>query len=275
MVYNTLKNFDSWLTTPLGQYMIGWEQSVLDKAVEDIFGYHALQLGLPRLAALSNSRVTHCWLVSDRVITANETDVTEDSASQVIQPHLQPHLISSFHALPFPDQSIDLIILPHTLDLSIDPHATLREVVRVLVPEGKVVITGINPTSLWGLLQRRVNFARRFGEKTQFLPLENGSLIGYWRLRDWLRLLNLNICSGRFGCYRPAFKKQAWLDKAKWMEAAGDRWWPILGATYQVTAVKRLQGVRLIGASWKKKKYKQASVVATRELQHEKSKPND
>ncbi|MGL4667000.1 MAG: class I SAM-dependent methyltransferase [Saezia sp.] len=244
---DTLINFESWLTTPVGQYMIGWEQPVLDKAVEDIFGYHALQFGLPQLQGLGNNRMAHRWLVLDKV----GAPISSESENKTI---IQPDLYTRFDALPFPDQSIDLIILPHTLDLSADPHATLREVVRVLVPEGKIVITGINPTSLWGLLQRRVNFAQRLGMKSQFLPLGEGSLIGYWRLRDWLRLLNLNICSGSFGCYRPAFKKQKWLDKAKWMEAAGDRWWPILGATYQITAVKRIQGVKLIGANWKKVK---------------------
>ena len=222
--------------------MIGWEQPVLDKAVEDIFGYNALQFGVPSLQVLANNRIANRWLVLDGVVQPEFFN----------EPFKQPNLFSRFDALPFPDQSIDLIILPHTLDLSADPHATLREVVRVLVPEGKLVITGINPTSLWGLLQRRVNFSKRLGEQAQFLPLGEGSLIGYWRLRDWLRLLNLSICSGCFGCYRAPFKKQKWLDKSKWMEAAGDRWWPILGATYQITVVKRIQGARLIGANWKK-----------------------
>ena len=242
--------------------MMGWEQPVLDKAVEDIFGYHALQFGVPGLQALAHNRMANRWLVLDSTMAIESCDESLK----------QPDLFSRFDALPFPDQSIDLVILPHTLDLSADPHATLREVVRVLVPEGKVIITGINPTSLWGLLQRRVNFARRFGEKAQFLPLGEGSLIGYWRLRDWLRLLNLSICSGCFGCYRPAFKKQKWLDKSKWMEAAGDRWWPILGATYQITAVKRIQGAKLIGAAnWKKTKAAKTVAAGARKVHREKS----
>jgi ubiquinone/menaquinone biosynthesis C-methylase UbiE len=66
-------------------------------------------------------------------------------------------------ALPFAANSLDLVVLPHTLELSLDPHATLREVERVLVPEGRVVISGLNPASLWGLRQQRARIFRRFG----------------------------------------------------------------------------------------------------------------
>ena len=31
------------------------------------------------------------------------------------------------------------------------------------------------------------------------------------------------------------------------MEAAGDRWWPIFGAIYMVSAIKRVRGMRLVG----------------------------
>lgn len=242
----TKKTLDlsAWLNTPLGQYLLGWEKQLLDKAVEDIFGYNALQLGLPILPALENNRMPNRWLVLEKDLSPSDISSAK------------PDLITNFDALPFEEQSIDLVILPHTLDLAADPHATLREVTRVLRPEGKVVITCINPASLWGILQRRVQFAQKFGENAQFLPLGQGSLIGYWRLRDWLRLLNLEITAGRFGCYRPAFKKQKWLDRTAWMEPAGDRWWPIFGAVYQITATKRIKGARLIDPRWKKVKEK-------------------
>ena len=52
--------------------------------------------------------------------------------------------------LPFDASSLDLVVLPHALELARDPHLALREVERVLVPEGRVVIVGFNPASLWG-----------------------------------------------------------------------------------------------------------------------------
>ncbi|WP_421019334.1 class I SAM-dependent methyltransferase, partial [Klebsiella pneumoniae] len=45
-----------------------------------------------------------------------------------------------FDALPFPNHSMDLVVLPHALELAQDPHQTLREVERVLVPDGRVAI---------------------------------------------------------------------------------------------------------------------------------------
>ena len=113
-----------------------------------------------------------------------------------------PALITDFAALPFEANSLDLVVLPHSLELNTDPHATLREVERVLVPEGKVVICCLNPASLWGLRQRRAHLYRRLGFGELYLP-DAGEFIGYWRLRDWLRLLSFEVETGSFGCYRP------------------------------------------------------------------------
>ena len=157
-------------------------------------------------------------------------------------------------------------MLPHTLELSLDPHATLREVERVLVPEGRVVISGLNPTSLWSMRQTRARFYRKLGHDDLFLP-EAGEFIGYWRLRDWLRLLSFEVESGRFGCYRPALTSQQWLSRFEWMDKAGARWWPIFGAVYFLVAVKRVQGVRLLEPAWKSRKAVAAApaVIANRE----------
>ncbi len=206
----------------------------------DVFGYHALQLGLPDVAGLQANRMPHRWLA-----------VPHGSAYGPDVPHTQAALVTDFVALPFPEASLDLLVLPHTLEFSADPHATLREVARVLVPEGRVVICGLNPTSLWGWKQQRVRITQRFGVGNLYLP-EGGDFIGYWRLRDWLRLLSFEVESGSFGCYRPALRSQAWLDRMAWMDTLGQRYWPILGAAYCITAVKRVRGMRMLGAAWKK-----------------------
>ena len=156
-------------------------------------------------------------------------------------------MVTDFAALPFPSCSLDLLVLPHTLELSADPHATLREAERVLVPDGKIVICGLNPMSLWGWRQWRAKRLRLGGD---FLPAQ-GEFIGYWRLRDWLRLLGFEVESGHFGCYRPALQSEHWLQRWTWMDRAGPRWWPIMGAAYFVVAVKRVRGMRLLGPAWK------------------------
>jgi SAM-dependent methyltransferase len=142
------------------------------------------------------------------------------------------------------------VVLPHSLELNPDPHATLREVERVLVPEGRVVISGLNPASLWGLRQRRAHLYRRLGLGEMFLP-DAGEFIGYRRLRDWLRLLNFEVETGNFGCWRPAFATDKWLGRFDWMDRAGARWWPILGSVYFIVATKRVRGVKMVARRWK------------------------
>jgi SAM-dependent methyltransferase len=220
-----------WFQTPPGRYLLAWEREQLDQAVSDIFGFHALQLGLPEIDALCNNRMPHRWF-AHHIPTARADVVTD------------------FSALPFPESSLDLVVLPHSLELAHDPHTTLREVERVLVPEGRVVICGLNPASLWGLRQRRAHLYHRMGFGHMFLP-EAGEFIGHWRLKDWLRLLGFEVEVFRFGCYRPALSSERWLERFAWMDIAGDRLWPILGAAYFVVAVKRVRGMTLLNPGWK------------------------
>jgi SAM-dependent methyltransferase len=161
-------------------------------------------------------------------------------------------VLANFEALPLPSQSLDLVVLPHTLELADDAHQTLREVERVLMPEGRVVVIGFNPTSLWGLAGQVGRTANRLGLRAS--PPDTGELLGPRRLRDWFKLLGLQVETGCFGCYRPPWSGEVWLDRAAWMEAAGQRWWPFFGSLYMVVAVKRVRAMRLIGPAWKRRK---------------------
>jgi SAM-dependent methyltransferase len=225
-----------WFETPPGRYLLAWEKAEFDRAVADIFGFHALQLGLPEVDSLAANRMPHRWLA-------------------LSEPPREPGrgrhaLITDFAALPFEENSLDLVVLPHSLELNADPHATLREVERVLVPEGKVVICCMNPASLWGLRQRRAHLYRKLGFGELYLPAE-GDFIGYWRLRDWLRLLSFEVEASSFGCWRPSFRTDRWLERFDWLDHVGERWWPIFGAVYFIQAVKRVRGMKLIGPIWK------------------------
>jgi SAM-dependent methyltransferase len=263
-----------WLTTPAGRYLLEWEQQQLDEGVADIFGFHALQLGLSQLDALRANRMPHRWLAGDGEAVdpppgaAETQDGDAGAVARCGAPAVQRciALHCDFDALPFPNQSLDLVVLPHALELASDPHQTLREVERVLVPEGRVVILGFNPVSLWGLKQRGGRMRQGLGGKAPLYLPPTGEFIGYWRLRDWLRLLSFEVERGRFGCYRPAVRSQRWLDRFAWIEPIGERWWPVFGAVYCVAAVKRVRGMRLVGLKRKEARKAQAApaVVANR-----------
>ena len=254
-----MTNFSSddlgqWLSTPPGQYLLAWEQGQLDRVVADLFGFHALQVGVPELDALRSNRMPHRWLSSDSA-----------------QPLRAVALNCDTDAMPFPERSLDLVVLPHTLELARDPHLTLAEVERVLVPEGRVVILGFNPASLWGLRQRLGWMRQRFGGRGPLYLPRPGEFIGYWRLRDWLRLLSFEVEGGRFGGYRPPLVSQHWLARYAWMDRVGDRWWPVFGAVYMLVAVKRVRGMRLVGLARRERSKVVAApaVVTNHQSQHD------
>lgn len=246
-----------WLQTPPGRLLLAWEQQRLDAAVVDVFGFHALQLGLPELDGLRSNRMPHRW------------QACEDAQQLAELPSgVKGAVLCEFDELPFETASLDLVLLPHTLELVPDPHRALREVERVLRPEGRLVICGINPASSWGLRQ---NLGRLFGHlpgrhRPRYLP-EAGEFIGYWRLRDWLRLLSFEVQSADFGLYQPPLRSARWLRRWGWIEPVGRHWWPVLGAVYFIVAVKRVHGMRLIGLAKKgrRRRQPQAAVVLNRQ----------
>ena len=212
---------EDWLQTPLGGYLLERLGRHFDGVVADLFGYHAVQIGLPGVDLLRASRMTLRARVS-----------TEAPAEVRAEPD----------ALPLASQVVDLVVLPHVLEFSARPHAILREVERVLIPEGRLLVAGINPWSLWGV---------RRGMAAPDAPLPwRGEFISLPRLKDWLSLLGFEVSGGRMACYAPPFAQARWLERFGFMEAAGDRWWPFAGGLYVLEAVKRVQGMRVIQPRW-------------------------
>jgi SAM-dependent methyltransferase len=211
-----------WFGTPNGAHVLDWERGQFDSAVEDVFGFNAVQVGLPAIDFLRANRMPLRCVIGQEPECAVRAD---------------PRF------LPLGAQSVDLVILPHVLEFSPDPHQILREAERVLMPEGHIVIAGFNPLSLWGI-------KRRLSRRRSDYPW-CGDFIGLLRLRDWLKLLGFELNGGRFGCYAPPFSQSKWLQRFAFMEKAGDRWWPICGGVYVVRAVKRVQGMRLVMPGWK------------------------
>lgn len=260
-----------WFQTPPGRYLLEWEQAQYDQAVADVFGFNALQLGVPELQTLECNRMPHRWVaLPEPVPTFLDADTVPmpgaarpHPSTEGVSPSVA--LVADAAALPFPAASLDLVVLPHTLELSADPHQVLREAERVLMPEGRLLITGLNPTSLWGLRQARGHLASRMGFSDRrigslYLP-EAGDFISAGRLRDWLKLMSFDVESERFGCYRPAVKSEKWLARWSWVDRVGARWWPIFGAVYFLVAVKRVKGMHLLGPAWKPRPARAAAQV--------------
>jgi SAM-dependent methyltransferase len=226
-----------WFGTPLGRYLLAAEQNYYAGVVADIFGYNALQCGLSQIDLLEASRIPSRWRIGSSGPIALRTD---------------------FRDLPIAANSIDLVVLPHVLEFSDDPHQILREVVRVLVPEGQVVISGFNPWSLLGL-------KRMIPRHRAEVPW-SGHFINLPRLKDWLSLLSFDVVGGRMQGYAPPFAQERWLRRFSFMDAAGDRWWPFAGGVYLIQAVKRVRGMRVITPSWRPAFAPNGNVVALRRV---------
>jgi len=207
-----------WLATPLGQHVLAAEQALYDAAVTDIFGFNAVQLGLPQADLLHNSRISFKLLAGGG-----------------------GQLRCDFDQLPLATNSLDLVLLPHVLEFASNPHQVLRDAERALVPEGHLIISGYNPLSLWGL-------RRLLGKRTAY-PW-SGQFISLMRLKDWLALLGLEVVGGRMACYAVPMRSPKWLARFDWMNKAGDRWWPMMGGVYFLVAKKRVTGMRLIRPQW-------------------------
>jgi SAM-dependent methyltransferase len=224
-----------WFATPLGHYLLERELAYFDRTVPDIFGFHALQIGLPESPFLQSSRIN----------TRITVDL-EDPAQVLADPHW----------LPFGENAVDLIVLPHTLEFTDEPHQLLREVHRVIRPEGQLVIAGFNPFSLFG--------AKRYFGRGQTMPW-TGNFIALFRLKDWLSLLGFEVSGGQLDCYMPPFVQEKWLQRFSFFEKAGDRWWPIAGGVYFLRATKRVLGMRVITPAWSRRVRKKTLAAPARQ----------
>ena len=218
----------SWFDTPLGRSLQAVEANSLRHVLPPLYGTTAIQLGKLGQHDLMDSCVAPCRITLDLLTTSNGALVRGEP-----------------EALPFDTRSVDVAVLPHTLDFCDDPHQVLREVNRVLAPEGHVVILGFNPFSMWGL-RRLFTLDRRAPWFGRFLPLS--------RIKDWFALLEFEFVQGKMLYYRPPVQRDGIRDRLGFLDPAGDRWWPLTAAVYLVIAKRRVAGVTPLPLKWKDKK---------------------
>ena len=213
--------------TPLGDSLVRVEARIVEEALDGIFGEECLQLGIwgDERTFLRYSRTQRTALIA--------VETTENG----------PSAIGQSHRLPVASDSVDCVLLPHTLDYSDRPHAVLREVHRVLRSDGHLVLLSFRPGGLWGL-RRLVPGAG--------MPPGADHLITDRRVRDWLKLLDMRIHTNLKYFFRwplPGVKGDA---SSVW-EERGRRYWPELSACYMLTAQKRISTLTQVRPVWRKK----------------------
>jgi len=162
-----------WFETPLGNRVLRDETALARLALDDVFGFELMQVGAwgAGHAMLAGARTQHTTLVAQ-------------------EPGPSVTLCAPLASLPFASDSIDAIVLPHTLELVEDPYAVLREAERVLCAEGCLIICGFNPWSGWGARRLFAHYLRR-----PAFPPGTRRLLSELRLRDWVALLGFDVAS--------------------------------------------------------------------------------
>jgi len=118
--------------------IIQTEQNALGHFLEKMFGYYLLQMGGPQqIDYLAGSPI------KNKIYYAPTLDCNKDFVC----------ISGDYASLPFMPNSVDVIIIPHTLENTTQPQQILQEAYHALIPEGYLVIVGFNPISLHGLVQ--------------------------------------------------------------------------------------------------------------------------
>jgi hypothetical protein len=157
----------TWTSGPLGGKLLDQERAIAGAALECAFGLHCLQVGAWGAPAsfLALARTRRSALV-DRI--------PGEGVALVCEPE----------ALALQSDSVDVMLMPHTLEFARDPHEVLREAGRVLTGEGELFLIGFESWSLWSLR----SFFTRGG-----CPPGIRRTIGSRRLSDWLKLLGFEV----------------------------------------------------------------------------------
>lgn len=193
-------------------------------ALERVFGLQMLQIG-------------H-WGAPDTFLRLART---QHRALVSFVPGAPGHLVTSVEDLAIADDSVDAVLLPHTLELTGSPQALLRETNRILRADGHVIVLAFDPASLWGLRA----LLRRDGYPPGHRLLREG------RLRDWLELLSFDVAAPTRYCHTLPFERVqrfGTLPRERWAR----RWLPPLAGAYMLTAQKRVRPLTPIRPAWKR-----------------------
>ena len=204
----------SWYASRQGQYALEQLHVLVQGMIADVFGYYALQAGL--LAEycnfLQDSRIGSCFRLSP------------DPAAQGID------LVADVESLPVAFDNVDLFIGCHLLDYARSPHQVLREIERVLVPEGHCILIGFNPLSFRGM---GLGWKLARGKT-------NVSLYSSFRIRDWFSILGFEIVDTHTIGFRPGWGGESIFRRLEWMDRLGSRYQLPLGNVQIIHARKQV-----------------------------------
>lgn len=220
---------ERWSADAPGRILWDLEKASLQRMLSGLFGYYLVQVGFPGYRCMPGiANGIRSWLIVSRTLPGTDTG---------------NWICSDPSQLPMATDSVDALVLPHTLDFSPTPQQVLREVERVLIPEGRLVVLGFNPWSLWGVT-RLIQLRKRRAPWC-------GHFLSRSRLYDWLSLLGFRVEQTELLMFRPPIRHQGIMNRLKFMESAGNRYCSGLSAVYAIKAIKQVSTLTPIKPKWK------------------------
>jgi len=185
-----------WLETGLGQAVLTVENRLLGQAVRRMHGDTLLWAGVSAGTASLSRRS----MVRQRIFLAPPV-VDPLELKRARADDMSP-IAAVLKELPLRNCCVDALVLHHTLELSCDPRASLREAARVLQPGGQIVVCAFNKAGLFSALRA-------------FAKVPDGYL-NPLRLNDWLDVLGFeSMVATEHTLYRPPWGI-GWFDAPGW-----------------------------------------------------------
>jgi len=223
----------NWYQTLSGQASLDKLDDVCADILSETFGYYAIEAGV-----LSG---THDLLKYSR-IAAGFSLVSKDVKNNN-ELKANSSVISSIEQLPIASDNIDLVVASHVLELSKDPHQVLREIDRVLVPEGHCILIGFNPFALSRIKHLMGSVLNRNKDSYQMRSVA--------RVRDWFSLLGFEVLDVHYMGARPRVKNKKIFESMNWLENLGQYAEPVLGNMYVLHVKKQVVAMRPYKKVWR------------------------
>lgn len=226
--FRTLQHWNQWLAQQfLGTSVLATEKELISNLAVKHFGKHAVLIGVPNQYDLLNATSIPCHSLVSPLITHDK---------------LSGYVEGDFHELPLLTGSVDLVMLPHSLEFVDNPRQLLSEACRIVKPEGLMIISGFNPYSTWGLKKNTT--------KHKVAPW-SGNFIHSNKVKRWLHLADFAMEKQTSGLFRPPVSKEKLYRKLEFLERIGNACLPMLGGVYVLVARAKVVPLTPIRMKWK------------------------
>ncbi len=214
---NIARQLSDWYQVKHRQVLLAQIQTLFHHWLDGCFGYYAAEISL-----LDQSKD---WFHAKNIPMRFRFGA------------IRSLVVTDFENLPIDSESLDFIAVCHVLEFIENPHSLLREIDRVLIPEGKLLIISFNPYG-WQVVGKL--FHRR--ARAPWC----GHFYSAYRIQDWLSVLGFDMEAVHHALV--PIGTGAHLFKLSWKFID---YLPLLYSVSALFASKRVSSLKPVGKAWR------------------------